>query len=404
MNQHAAPRRVLRSRRDRVLAGVAAGLGNYFGLDPAVVRLAFVALAFVGGIGVLLYLAAWAIVPDEPASGGGTPSAPQAGSRSTAVWTIVILVTAVLVLAGVGRIGLGLEPRIIWPLTLIGFGIALLWLRANQPPAASASIDREVAPTAGPPESGEAVTDPTAPSAPWTVAPINESPLRRAAPILGRILLVVALAFVAIVATAAAILAVEGPGSITFTPLEAIITGVVVILAAVAGGIGLHRVVDALVVAAFVISVLAVFGWIGPPFHGGFGTRDIRPVDAASIAREYHLAGGELVLDLGAVDAAALSRSVSAAVAAGRLDVVVPDDVTVVLDAHVDAGVIDAFGRRESGVAVSRHSVERGNAVTLRIDARVGFGDVLVERASSHRLAEPRPTEPSSPPPAFVAP
>jgi hypothetical protein len=63
---------------------------------------------------------------------------------------------------------------------------------------------------------------------------------------------------------------------------------------------------------------------------------------------------------------------------------VVPDQVTVVLDAHVDAGVVEAFGRRDNGVGVTRRTVDRGSAGTLRVRARVGVGNVMVERASAH--------------------
>lgn len=400
MSQHAAPRRVIRSRHDRVLAGVAAGLGQYFGIDPAVVRLAFVALAFVGGLGVLLYLAAWVLIPDEPATGQPAASAAPARSWSTVTWTLVVLVTAVLVIAGVGRVGLGLAPRVVWPLALIGFGIALLWLRATNDSSSPTGHEASAPPIGTAQQSAPPTAEPTAPSASWTVAPITESPLRRAAPVVGRMLLAVAVAGTALVATVAAILLLEGPGSIAFTPLEAAISAIAVAVVAVVVGVELRRVVDAGVVAIFVIAALSIFGWIGPPFHGGFGTRDIHPSDLSSVGREYHLAGGELVLDLGDIDVGTQSRSISATVAAGRLEVVVPDQVTVLLDAHVDAGVLDAFGRRDNGVGVDRHSVERATVGTLHVHARVGLGNVLVERVSARRhAASPRPPTPLFPAP-----
>src|SRR5436189_6444791 len=58
-------RRLTRPRDGRWLGGVAAGLGAYFDLNPAVYRIAFVALALAGGTGILLYVAAWLIIPDE---------------------------------------------------------------------------------------------------------------------------------------------------------------------------------------------------------------------------------------------------------------------------------------------------------------------------------------------------
>ncbi len=50
-----------------MLAGVAAGLADYFDVDPTLVRVAFVALAVLGGLAVPLYLAAWLLVPEEDA-------------------------------------------------------------------------------------------------------------------------------------------------------------------------------------------------------------------------------------------------------------------------------------------------------------------------------------------------
>src|SRR3954451_21659904 len=58
-------KRLTRSSRDRVLAGVAGGFGRYVGVDPVVVRLVFIVLAFFGGAGLILYGAAWLIVPSE---------------------------------------------------------------------------------------------------------------------------------------------------------------------------------------------------------------------------------------------------------------------------------------------------------------------------------------------------
>ena len=62
------PRRLTRPREDRWLGGVAAGLGAYFDLSPTIYRIAFVALALAGGTGVLLYVAAWLVIPEDGAA------------------------------------------------------------------------------------------------------------------------------------------------------------------------------------------------------------------------------------------------------------------------------------------------------------------------------------------------
>jgi phage shock protein PspC (stress-responsive transcriptional regulator) len=48
-----------------MVAGVAAGLGEYFGLDVILVRLIFVIAACLGGTGIIVYVAGWLLMPDE---------------------------------------------------------------------------------------------------------------------------------------------------------------------------------------------------------------------------------------------------------------------------------------------------------------------------------------------------
>jgi phage shock protein PspC (stress-responsive transcriptional regulator) len=61
-----------RSRSNVMLGGVCAGLGDYLGLDPTLVRLFFVFLAFADGIGVFIYLILWVVLPSESAPEGAT--------------------------------------------------------------------------------------------------------------------------------------------------------------------------------------------------------------------------------------------------------------------------------------------------------------------------------------------
>lgn len=55
--------KLMRSRDDQMVAGVAAGLADYFQLDVTIVRLVFVILTLAGGPGLLLYLILWLIMP-----------------------------------------------------------------------------------------------------------------------------------------------------------------------------------------------------------------------------------------------------------------------------------------------------------------------------------------------------
>jgi phage shock protein C len=61
-----ASRKLYRSRSDRKLAGVCGGVGQYTGVDPTAIRVLFVVFAVFGGTGLLVYLAMWILVPEEP--------------------------------------------------------------------------------------------------------------------------------------------------------------------------------------------------------------------------------------------------------------------------------------------------------------------------------------------------
>ena len=59
-------RKLYRSRSDRMIGGVAAGLGDYLNVDTTIMRLLFVFFALAGGPGILVYLVMLLVVPEEP--------------------------------------------------------------------------------------------------------------------------------------------------------------------------------------------------------------------------------------------------------------------------------------------------------------------------------------------------
>ena len=59
------PKRLFRSRKDRILGGVCGGLGNYLNIDPVLVRVVWAILFFAAGAGLLAYILAWIIIPEE---------------------------------------------------------------------------------------------------------------------------------------------------------------------------------------------------------------------------------------------------------------------------------------------------------------------------------------------------
>jgi phage shock protein C len=123
------PRVLRRSRDGRVVGGVCAGLGRYLGIDPVLLRIAFVVLAIAGGGGLLLYGVAWILIPEEregePLGTERPPSAETTrlivGGSFVALGTILLLDLSIPSLA-----------RFFWPLALIAVGVAVV-VQASMP-------------------------------------------------------------------------------------------------------------------------------------------------------------------------------------------------------------------------------------------------------------------------------
>jgi signal transduction histidine kinase/phage shock protein PspC (stress-responsive transcriptional regulator) len=113
-----------------MLAGVAGGVAEHLGLDPFVVRLAFLVLAFAAGFGVVVYLLLWVLAPSEPVD-AAVPAAkrhiPRLAARE--------LLGGGLIVAGVLIIlwfsGLWFGDGLAWPVTLAAIGFAVLWARGS---------------------------------------------------------------------------------------------------------------------------------------------------------------------------------------------------------------------------------------------------------------------------------
>ena len=60
------PKRLFRSRNDKMIVGICGGLGKYLDIDPIVIRIILIILLFTVGSGILIYLIAWILIPLEP--------------------------------------------------------------------------------------------------------------------------------------------------------------------------------------------------------------------------------------------------------------------------------------------------------------------------------------------------
>ncbi|HEX2180260.1 MAG TPA: PspC domain-containing protein, partial [Actinomycetota bacterium] len=126
----ALSRKLRRSRSHRMFAGVAGGLGEYFGADPILFRLGFAILTFLGGAGIGLYLAAWILIPEE----GEEHSLGEVGLAKAKVyveqrdqswiWITLLIIGGLIVISNLGRMGWD-TGAVFWAVLLIAGGV---WL------------------------------------------------------------------------------------------------------------------------------------------------------------------------------------------------------------------------------------------------------------------------------------
>ncbi|AOW92128.1 PspC family transcriptional regulator [Rhodococcus sp. WMMA185] len=133
--------RPVRLPRRGHVAGVCAGIGYRYGVDPVLIRVAFVLATLFGGTGVLLYLAGWltlaksgdAASPAESLMGRGHSS--DSGTK-----TVVLLVALAIALSTVGPIGVGLGGSGLISMMLMLGGLWLLYQRQPTPPPLPAAV------------------------------------------------------------------------------------------------------------------------------------------------------------------------------------------------------------------------------------------------------------------------
>lgn len=140
-------KRLFRSRTDRILGGVCGGLAHYFGMDPTLMRVIFVAVALGGGFGVALYSILWIVIPEEPvAAASERPSSSSEKSKDGTqqmVQNVAGGTTGRRTLFGLVIVFLGLAllthqflPMhwfrwdLLWPVLVIALGLALLLKRS----------------------------------------------------------------------------------------------------------------------------------------------------------------------------------------------------------------------------------------------------------------------------------
>ncbi len=342
----AEPRRLSRARDRRWLGGVCSGLGRYFDLNPMIYRIGFIALALAGGTGILLYVAAWLVMPDEGVE--DSIAAEAIKSHRERPWLLV----------GVGLLGfaaiLGLSSARVWPspgnlwvAAALG-GAALVWWQVGKRdrPSTSAVGADEAAPRVRRRSLG-------APAAGALIAGLG---------IVGLIDVATGWHLDWRIVLAAA----------------AVVLGATVAAGAATG----HAVGSVVALGVAVLAALALAAVVRVPLFAGVGDRVAHPASFAALDTRYEQGIGNLDVQLGDVAFPAGETHVKATLGIGDLVVHVPRAVTVEVVGRAGAGQIDLFGVRHDGTSVRDRVTSAGTdpARVLVLDARVGLGQVEVAR------------------------
>jgi signal transduction histidine kinase/phage shock protein PspC (stress-responsive transcriptional regulator) len=115
-----------RSGEDRVLLGVAGGLGRELGVDALLLRMGFAILLAAGGMGAVLYAAGWALSADPDAAAPARARIPRA--RQIAAVGSIVLGTLLVCRSA----GLWFGDAVVWPVVLAAAGSALIWARTEE--------------------------------------------------------------------------------------------------------------------------------------------------------------------------------------------------------------------------------------------------------------------------------
>ena len=365
----APPRRLVRPTEGRWLGGVAAGLGRYFDVNPLVYRIAFAALALVGGTGLLLYLAAWLVIPGEDDDESIAVEALR--GRRDQPWLLV----------GVGLLAFGalfaLSEAHFWPgtgnvwlaATLVGG--ALVWWHVSQ----RADRPRAVQTASAPVAADEAEQPDQATTRVQPPPPPPKPPKRPSlfAPVLGALL------------AAAGLFGLLAVLDIYDVDVAAVLAaGVVIVGAAIAFGAMTQRRVGGLVFLGLLLLAAFSLAAITPvSVSAGVGEKSERPTTVTALDPSYEHGIGELELDLSDITLPTGTTSVDASVGIGKIVVTVPEDVALVIDAHAGVGSIDLMGARDDGVDADRTITLPGStpdAPVLDLEADIAIGDIQVQR------------------------
>jgi phage shock protein PspC (stress-responsive transcriptional regulator) len=357
--------RIRRSRSDRKIAGVAGGLGRHLDIDPVILRVAFVVLTFFGGVGLLLYIALWLLLPED----GQDWAKVKLDRRSRTVALVMVGVLALLLLVSNGWWGNGGFFFVCLVLVAIAAVVATQLPHRGAPPDVQQAAT-QAAPYPGPaPYAGPGYPPPSyaVPEQPRPVNPRKKGP----------ILFWFALAVMAVALGALGIADLAG-ADVAPSAYPATVLGLSAAFLLVgsffgrAGGL----ILVGLLAAATTVGMTIADKW--DPHSETY-----RPATSAQVRSDYTMDVGELRLDLTDVrDLEALDgRTIHLTGNVGHLEVRVPAGITVITHNDVTGiGGINAFGHDGGGIDTTVEAVHDAGigAPQLTIDTELHLGGIDV--------------------------
>ena len=402
-----------RSKEDRIFAGVAGGLGAYLGTNPWLFRFAFIVLTFFGGLGILLYIGAWLVIPaqgsDEPVVGRWLSNLDM--SDAGTIFGVVLVVAAVLIVLGqITNVSGTLIVALV--LFVVGF---LLYRGDLTTKRSEDSSDREP-PSGGtmdndtsyePPESeastpvagaevggAEATATQTAPivettskeQEPPTFEPppqepevMWEPPPKAEPSILGRITLAVGLIVLAAMALIDLAFAEVSIAPVHYLAAAVAIAGIGLV---VGGWVGRARWL--IIIGVLLLPALWFTSFWPDNFSFSAGEVRYAPASVAEVATPYDLGMGQMTLDLSGMTAEELAEVgvIEASLGMGEMVVRLPTDVGAVIEADVGMGAVEGPFDQAAGLGVEVTRRVGPEPTTLVIRAEVGAGVVNVQVVS----------------------
>lgn len=360
----ASAARVLRRRSDdRVIGGVASGLGAFLNVDPLLIRIGFVGLMVFGGLGLILYVGAWLLVPDETMNGSIAEQLLDRAGLTTNRFLIglLLLAGAFLFVAGVSNgVALsGFASGLGAAIVVIVVGAALLRQGERHGSVATPPIAAPI--------------PSMAPAVIATKPKLVAQRRRRPSSPLGWYVLGAMLAGIGVLALATNVSGAD----VDLGQFFGLALGVLGIGLVVGTWWGHARLL--ILLGMLVLPFAVVSSFVTAPLEGGLGSHQFRPFNPQEVRDEYRLVGGEMVLDLTDMAAGEEPIAIAASVAFGRLVIALPIDASVELDARVGAGDMLVFGAWQGGSSLADRFVRDGEGPRFVLDLEAGIGSIRVD-------------------------